>query len=182
MIRINLLPYHEKAKKETQTRQIVIIAGAFIVFLLIVGAVHLWITMSVSGLEKDVKTKEERIVVLNKLIGEVEQIRNEKRILERKLGVIQNLEKNRNYPVRLFADVASQVPNKDVWLEKLSQKGQSLALEGKARDNFALVRFIKNMEGSMYIQSVELVSSKQTEVSGMKLQQFVLACVLKSGV
>jgi len=78
--------------------------------------------------------------------------------------------------------VASQVPNKDVWLEKLSQKGQSLALEGKARDNFALVRFIKNMEGSMYIQSVELVSSKQTEVSGMKLQQFVLACVLKSGV
>jgi len=38
------------------------------------------------------------------------------------------------------------------------------------------------MEGSMYIQSVELVSSKQTEVSGMKLQQFVLACVLKSGV
>jgi len=93
MIRINLLPYHEKAKKETQTRQIVIIAGAFIVFLLIVGAVHLWITMSVSGLEKDVKTKEERIVVLNKLIGEVEQIRNEKRILERKLGSFRILKR-----------------------------------------------------------------------------------------
>jgi len=182
MIRINLLPYHEKAKKETQARQIIIIASAFTIFLLIVGAVHAWITMSVSSLEKDVKAKEERIVVLNKLIGEVEQIRNEKKILEKKLEVIQNLEKNRNYPVRLFADVASQVPNKDVWLEKLSQKGQSLALEGKARDNFAVVRFIKNMEGSMYIQSVELVSSKQTEISGIKLQQFILACVLKSGV
>ncbi|HOF05423.1 MAG TPA: PilN domain-containing protein [Syntrophales bacterium] len=182
MIRINLLPYHEKAKKESQAKQIIIIAGSLIIFLLIVGAVHFWITVSVSSLEKEVKAKEERIVVLKKIIGEVEQIRNEKRVLERKLGVIQNLEKSRDYPVRLFADVASQVPTKDVWLEKLTQSGQSLAVEGRARDNFAVVRFIKNMEVSMYIQSVELVSSKQTEVSGMKLQQFVLSCVLKSGV
>lgn len=182
MIRINLLPYQEKAKKETQTKQIVIIAGCFILFFLIIGVVHLWITSSVSSLEKDVKGKEEKILALNKIIGEVEQIKNEKKILEKKLGVIQNLEKNRNYPVRLLADVASQVPTKDVWLEKLSQTGLSMQLEGKARDNFAVVHFIKNMEGSMYIQSVELVSSKQLELSGIKLQHFVLSCVLRSGV
>ena len=182
MIRINLLPYQEKAKKETQTKQIVIIAGCFILFFLIIGAVHLWITASVNSLEKDVKDKDEKILALNKLIGEVEQIKNEKKILEKKLGVIQNLEKNRSYPVRLLADVASQVPTKDVWLDKLSQTGLSMQVEGKARDNFAVVRFIKNMEGSMYIQSVELVSSKQLEMSGIKLQQFVLSCVLKSGV
>jgi type IV pilus assembly protein PilN len=182
MIRINLLPYQEKAKKETQTKQIVIIAGCFILFFLIIGVVHLWITASVSSLDKDVKSKDEKIVALNKIIGEVEQIKNEKRILEKKLGVIGNLERNRNYPVRLLADVASQVPTKDVWLEKLSQTGVSMQVEGKARDNFAVVHFIKNLEGSMYIQSVELVSSKQLEVSGIKLQQFVLSCVLRSGV
>lgn len=182
MIRINLLPYQEKAKKETQTKQLVIVAGCFILFFLIVGMVHLWITVSVSSLDKDVKAKDEKILVLNKLIGEVDQIKNEKKILEKKLGVIQNLEKNRSYPVRLLADVASKVPTKDVWLDKLSQTGMSMQVEGKARDNFAVVQFIKNMEGSMYIQSVELVSSKQLEMSGIKLQQFVLSCVLKSGV
>ncbi len=182
MIRINLLPYQEKAKKETQTKQIVIIAGCFILFLLIIGMVHLWITASVRSLDKDVKEKDEKILVLNKLIGEVDQIKNEKKILEKKLGVIGNLEKNRSYPVRLLADVASQVPTKDVWLDKLSQTGLSMQVEGKARDNFAVVQFIKNMEGSMYIQSVELVSSKQLELSGIKLQHFVLSCVLRSGV
>jgi type IV pilus assembly protein PilN len=182
MIRINLLPYQEKAKKETQTKQIVIIACCFIIFFLIIGAVHLWITASVSSLDKDVKAKDEKILALNKVIGEVEQIKNEKKILEKKLGVIGNLERNRNYPVRLLADVASQVPTKDVWLDKLSQTGLSMQVEGKARDNFAVVRFIKNMEGSMYIQSVELVSSKQLELSGIKLQQFVISCVLRSGV
>jgi len=182
MIRINLLPYQEKAKKETQTKQIVIIAGCFILFFLIIGVVHLWIVTSISSLDKDVKAKDEKILALNKLIGEVDQIKNEKRILEKKLGVIGNLEKSRNYPVRLLADVASQVPTKDVWLDKLTQTGLSMQVEGKARDNFAVVRFIKSMEGSMYIQSVELVSSKQLEMSGIKLQQFVLSCVLKSGV
>ncbi|MCX5829109.1 MAG: PilN domain-containing protein [Deltaproteobacteria bacterium] len=182
MIRINLLPYQEKAKKETQAKQLVIATGCFILFFLIIGMVHLWITASVRSLDKDVKDKDEKILVLNKLIGEVDQIRNEKKILEKKLGVIQNLEKNRSYPVRLLADVASQVPTKDVWLEKLSQTGLSMQVEGKARDNFAVVQFIKNMEGSMYIQSVELVSSKQLELSGIKLQQFVLSCVLRSGV
>ncbi|MEI6314625.1 MAG: PilN domain-containing protein [Syntrophus sp. (in: bacteria)] len=182
MIRINLLPYQEKAKKETQTKQLVIIAGCFVLFFLIVGMVHLWITASVRSLDKDVKAKDEKILVLNKLIGEVEQIKNEKKILEKKLGVIGTLEKNRSYPVRLLADVASQVPTKDVWLDRLSQTGLSMQVEGKARDNFAVVQFIKNMEGSMYIQSVELVSSKQLELSGIKLQQFVLSCVLRSGV
>ncbi len=182
MIRINLLPYQEKAKKETQTKQLVIIAGCFILFFLILGMVHLWITASVSFLDKDVKEKDEKILALNKIIGEVEQIKNEKKILEKKLGVIQTLEKNRSYPVRLLADVASQVPTKDVWLDKLSQTGMSMQVEGNARDNFAVVKFIKNMEGSMYIQSVELVSSKQLELSGIKLQHFVLSCVLRSGV
>ncbi len=182
MIRINLLPYHEKAKKESQAKQIVIISGSLFIFLLIVGIVHLWITTSVSSLEKDVKAKEEKIQQLDKLIGEVKTIEAEKQLLEKKLAVIRNLEKNRDYPVRLFADVARQVPNKDVWLDKLIQSGQSLQVEGKARDNFAVVRFIRNMEGSMYIQSVELVSSKQAEISGIKLQHFVLSCVLKSGV
>jgi len=182
MIRINLLPYQEKAKKETQTKQLVIIAGCLILFFLIVGMIHLWITTSVSFLDKDVKAKDEKILVLNKLIGEVDQIKNEKKILEKKLGVIGTLEKNRSYPVRLLADVASQVPTKDVWLDRLSQTGLSMQVEGKARDNFAVVQFIKNMEGSMYIQSVELVSSKQLELSGIKLQQFVLSCVLRSGV
>ena len=182
MIRINLLPYHEKAKKESQTKQLIIISGSLLLFLLLIGVVHLWITSSVSSLESDVKAREAKIQELDKKIGEVKTIEAEKKVLEKKLGVIQNLEKNRDYPVRLFADVAGQVPTKDVWLEKLVQSGKSLQVEGKARDNFAVVRFIRNMEGSQYIQSVELLSTRQLEISGIKLQQFVLSCVLKSGV
>jgi Tfp pilus assembly protein PilN len=136
----------------------------------------------VSTIEQSLKVKQERLDVLNKIIGEVDQFKMEKRILEKKLAVIGDLEKNRSYPMRMLADIASQVPIKDLWLDKLSENGVSLMLEGKARDNFAIVRFVKSLEGSMYIKSVELVSSKQIEVSGIKLQQFSLTCVLRKGV
>ena len=84
--------------------------------------------------------------------------------------------------MRMLADIASQVPVKDLWLDRLTQSGMNLQLEGRARDNFAVVRFMRNLEGSMYIQSVELISSKQSELAGIKLQQFNVSCVLRGGV
>jgi type IV pilus assembly protein PilN len=182
MIRINLLPYHEIEKKETQSRKILILCGAAVLYLVILAAVQLYVWNDTRGIERDLKAKEERLVGLDKIVGEVDRIEREKLILEKKLAVINDLEKNRSYPVRMLDDIASQVPVKDTWLDKLSQTEGSLHIEGKARDNFAVVRFMKNLEGSMYIKSVELVSSKQIEVSGIKLQHFNLNCVLRSGV
>ena len=86
MIRINLLPYHEKAKKESQTKQLIIISGSLLLFLLLIGGVHLWITTSVSSLESDVKAREAKIQELDKKIGEVKTIEAEKKVLEKKLG------------------------------------------------------------------------------------------------
>jgi type IV pilus assembly protein PilN len=182
MIRINLLPYHEIERKETQSRQIFILASSFVLFLLILASVQIYLWGNISSLEQGLKAKEERLVVLNKIIGEVDEFKKEKLVLEKKLAIIGDLEKNRTYPVRMLADIASQVPVKDVWLDKLSQTSGTLNIEGKGRDNFAVVRFMKNLEGSMYIQSVELVSSKQSEISGVKLQQFNISCALRRGV
>lgn len=182
MIRINLLPYHEIERKETQTRKIFILAGSFVLFLLCLASLQVYFWNNIASLKQEIRSKEDRLVVLKKSIGEVEQYKREKQILEKKLAVIGELERNRSYPVRMLADVASQVPVKDIWLDKLAQAGTSLQIEGKARDNFAVVRFMKNLEGSLYVQSVDLISSKQTEVSGVKLQQFNLSCVLRRGV
>jgi type IV pilus assembly protein PilN len=182
MIRINLLPYREIARKETQSRQIFMVAGSFLFFVLVLAAVQLYMWNSISSLKADLKTKEEKLVALKKVIGEIDQYKKEKQILEKKLAVINDLEKNRTYPVRMLADIASQVPVKDLWLDRLTQNGMALQLEGRARDNFAVVRFMRNLEGSMYIQSVELVSSRQNEQAGFKLQQFSLSCILRGGV
>jgi len=71
------------------------------------------------------------------------------------------------------------VPAKQAWLEKITQTKQGLRIEGMARDNGVVARFMKDLEKAEFIRSVELVVAKEKELVGVKLQQFILACVIK---
>lgn len=179
MIKINLLyrSVAEKQKKTNVARQMLFVALASVVFALILAAVQLYVMRSITNLEADIKTKEARLVVLKKLIGEIDDIKAEKKILEKKLSVINRLEEDRLYPVRLLDEINALVPVKDVRLTKISEQGAQLNIEGVGRDNIAVALFMKNLELSKYIQSVDLISSRQMEVSGIKMQQFSLSCV-----
>ncbi|MEK6534042.1 MAG: PilN domain-containing protein [Thermodesulfobacteriota bacterium] len=182
MIKINLLPYREKAKKENLQYQIIILSGALVLFLLIILAVHLYFSMSISGMETKIREADARLVVLNKKVGDIEGFKRDKKELEQKLGVINSLERNRLFPIRMLDELNLLVPSKEAWLEKITQKGQELRIEGVARDNGTVARFMKSMEKAGFIQSVELVVSREKELAGVKLQQFILTCVMKKEI
>ncbi|MDO8724216.1 MAG: PilN domain-containing protein [Syntrophales bacterium] len=181
MIRINLLPYHERKKKENLKRQITIIAGSFIIFLLALIYIQIALSSSIGTLEKKVKENDDKLVVLTKKLGDIEVFKQDIKEVEQKLSVIKGLEESRFFPVRMLGELAMLTPTKDIWLEKLSETGPELRIEGVARDNVIVARFMKSLEFSSIVSSVSLISTKQTEVSGFKLQQFTLSCVLKKG-
>jgi len=177
MIRINLLPYVEKRKKEGMKAELFVFAGVLILFLVVLGSVAAFMTVRISNLETDIQNNEQRLVVLNKLVGEVESFKADKQQMEKKLSIIQKLEENRLYPVRMLDQFTSLVPVKDIWLEKISEAGADLTVEGMARDSIAVARFMKSLETASFIKSVDLVASRQKDLSGHKLQQFTLKCI-----
>ena len=181
MIRINLLPYREKEKKDDLTRHIMIIAISFIAFVLAIGSYHLYLISRISNLEQSIKLEKAELDRLSKIILDIETYKRDKMILTKKLDIIDGLEKNRLAPVRMLDELTSVVPVKDVWLEKLSEKGTDITIEGTARNNIAVAHFMKNLAGSTFIQSVDLISTKEKEISGIKLQQFIISCVKKKG-
>jgi type IV pilus assembly protein PilN len=181
MIKINLLPYREKAKKDTFMRQVFIIAGSFVIFLLVLVWVQIWVKSSVNNLKTNIKEAESLLVDLDKKIGDLEKYKQSKRELEQKLGVIATLEENRLAPVKTLDSLALLVPPKDIWLIKIIQKGDNVTLEGLGRDNIVVADFMKSIEKFEPIKSVDLISSKKTEISGITLQQFNFSCVLKKG-
>lgn len=181
MIKINLLPYHEKAKKENISRQIFIIAGSFIFFILLLIYVQIQLTSTISNLASQVKEAETALADLNKKIGDLEKFKTNKKELEQKLAVIHTLEENRLAPVKTLDDLAALVPSKNIWLTKITQKGNNFKIEGVGRDNIAVADFMKTIEKFEPIKSVDLVSSKKTEISGITLQLFIFSCVMKKG-
>jgi type IV pilus assembly protein PilN len=181
MIKINLL-YRSVAEKEKKTnlaRQLAIVVAATLVFAILIGAVQLFMMRSISSVEASIKAKEDRLVVLKKLLGEIEDIRTEKKILEKKLSVINRLEEDRLYPVRLLDEINAMVLPREIQLTKLSEQGPLVNIEGVGRDNIAVALFMKNLERSRYIESVNLIFSKQATITNEKVYQFSLSCVKK---
>ncbi len=181
MIKINLLPYLETAKKENLKKQIVIIAGSFLIFLLVLAYIQIALTTSIGSLEKKIKEQDDKLVVLTKKLGDIEGFKRDIKDLEQKLAVIKGLEANRLFPVRMLDEFSMLVPTKDVWLEKLTETGTDLRIEGVARNNIIVARFMKKLEFSGIVSSVSLISTKQKDVSGFQLLQFTLSCALKKG-
>jgi type IV pilus assembly protein PilN len=182
MIKINLLPYREKAKKENLQRQIVILSATLALFFLMIISVQFYFSMSIRGLENKIRAADAKLVVLNKKVGDIEGFKRDKKELEQKLGVINSLERNRLFPVRVLDELNLLVPSKEAWLEKITQMGQELRIEGMARDNGTVARFMKSLEKARFVQSVELVVSREKELAGVKLQQFILTCVMKKEI
>jgi len=160
MIRINLLP-------------------SFALFFILLAAVFFYMTMSISNLEAEIKNSEAKLATLSRIIGEIEVVKADKQIIEKKLEIIKSLEENRLYPVQMLDQFASIVPSKDIWLDKMTESGTNLNIEGMGRDSIAVARFMKILEMASFIQSVDLIASKEKEIAGVKLQQFTLKCVTK---
>jgi type IV pilus assembly protein PilN len=181
MIKINLLPYREKEKKENLTQQIFIIAGSFITFILLLLLLQVSINSSISNLKSQIKDSEALLIDLDKKIHNLENFKANKKELEQKLGVIATLEDNRLAPVKTLDNLALLVPSNDIWLVKITQKDDNIKIEGVGRDNIVVADFMKDIEKFDPIKSVDLISSKNTEISGTTLQQFNFACILKKG-
>lgn len=178
MIKINLIPYRAKEKKDNLKRQITIIAGALVLFLVIVVSVHVYLSFNLRKLEGTLATADARLVILNKLVGDVEKIKKDKKQLEQKLEVIHSLEVNRSFPVRLLDGLNMLVPSKALWLEKLAQTGGEITIEGMAKDSGVVAQFMKSLEKAPFFSSVDLLVTREKEVVGVKLQQFIIVCGL----
>jgi type IV pilus assembly protein PilN len=181
MIKINLLPYHEREKKENLARQIMIIAGLFVLFILCLVWLQLYMVFQVKDLEAKLADSRQTLKILDAKVGDLEKFKQQKAELELKIGVIGTLEENRLLPVKTLDDLSMLVPQKSIWLVKIVQNYDSLTLEGIGRDNIVAADFMKTIEKFAPIQSVDLVSSKKVEIAGITLQQFIFSCKMKKG-
>ncbi len=174
MIRINLLPYWEKEKKENIRRQVLFLAASLVLFIFVLSSFYIYTRWSLSRLEAETKAMEQRSALLAREVGDVEANLKKKKELEQKLAVIGELDNNRRFAVRFFREMSIFTPVGNVWLNKVAQKGTEVRLDGYARHNMAVAQFMKNVEKSGFLTDVELVVSKREEVAKNLVQRFVV--------
>ena len=178
MIRINLLPFRAARKRENIKRQITIYALVVIFTLCVTGYYFLQLSSKLSGLKEEEKKAKAELATFKKELDEIKRLEKKTKEVKTKLNVIKDLEKGKTGPVLLLDDVASAVPENKLWLKSFKESGGNLTLTGTAMDNETVALFMKNLEKTEHITSVDLTSAILRDIKQyrLKVSDFVLQC------
>jgi len=165
MVRINLLPVKVSRKKEAGKQQLVLFAVILVAGLL---GNYVWASQR-SGVLKDARAavdrKKAEIAQLERIIGEVKNIRAQQEELKKKLDVLDKLKAGRSGPVRMLDELATIIP-KRLWLKRMDEKGgTSVAFEGTAATIDDVSAFMAALKTSKHFSAVEL---RRTSATGAK--------------
>ena len=180
MVRINLLPVRVSKKKEAGQQQLVLFAA-----LLLAGLVanYFWSSSRASDLKarqaKLSRTKED-IAQLDRIIGEVKDIKTAQADLQQKLDVLDRLKQGRSGPVRMLDELATITP-RQLWLSKLDEKGGSITFTGSALSIDDVSAFMAALKTSKYFDRVELKKTTATDdkAAGQRLVSFEIVAGAK---
>jgi type IV pilus assembly protein PilN len=161
MVRINLLPVRVSKKKEAGKQQLVIFAVILAAGLAINYA---WASARGSELksrqQKVARTRED-IAQLERIIGEVRNIKEQQQSLQQKLDVLDRLKAGRTGPVRMLDELATVMP-RQLWLSKMDEKGGAVTLTGTAVSIDDVSAFMTALKNSKYFTKVELKKTVAT--------------------
>jgi type IV pilus assembly protein PilN len=181
MIRVNLLPHREEARKRRQ-QQFGVLAGiSLVVAFLVAGAVWLFLDQQVTQQQANVAYMKNEIAKLDKQIEEIRKIREETASLLAKKQVVEALQSNRSEPVQLLDQLLRQLPE-GVYLKAIKQVGPKVNIAGYAQSNARVSTLMRNLGASPYLENPELVEIKAVpapDKSGNRINEFNMNISIK---
>lgn len=181
MIKINLLPVAKarKAKKQMEVQYELILAGVLMGFVLVV-CVYFWYLLDsrISRLKVEKIKANAELTVLRQKVKEVENYENNKKALEEKNRIIEQLKKNQGVPVRLLDEISRSMDPLKIWLGSITAQGSQVDIDGKAITNSDIVEFINKMKNTNFFTDIQLIESRQAVELNVPIYNFKLRCTM----
>ena len=134
MLQINLLPVRE-VRKRFEARQIVlqqllvlILTGAAI------GAFHTRLAGRIERTQARIHQMDKDIAQFKPQLEQVEGFKKKKKELEKKIEVIESLDRQRRGPVRILAELSDRIPAR-VWLTSLDSSARSVDVDATPKSS-----------------------------------------------
>jgi type IV pilus assembly protein PilN len=130
---------------------------------LIVVAVHGAISGYISQQEGKNAFLKKEIAALDTEIDEIKRLKEQTDALLSRKRVIESLQSNRTETVRLFNELARQVPD-GIYLKSVKQTGARINMMGYAQSNARVSNLMRNLEASPLMEKPNLVEIKTVDV------------------
>lgn len=178
MIRINLLPHREE-KRKARRQQFYVLAG--LVFTLAALVVLLMYTV-VGGYISEQESKNQflkrEIAVLDTRLDQIKKLKEQTQALLSRKEVIESLQRDRSEAVHLLNELTKNVPD-GVYLKSIKQEGRKVSITGYAQSNSRVSSLMRNLEGSPWMESPQLIEIKAITADKGRMNEFLLSFQLK---
>ena len=172
MLEINLLPVREARRKADLRQYMMQLVLMVIVTVCGIGLAHSRIGDQLERAQARVRQMQNDIDQFKPQLEQVEAFKKRKGELEKKIDVIDGLDKARTGPVRVLNELSTRTPDR-LWLTSLSTKGRTISLQGQSLDNELVALFLRSLGDSEYFANVDLDSTKLgDDKGGLKLVTF----------
>jgi type IV pilus assembly protein PilN len=159
MIEINLLPVRE-ARRAADIRQQVM--QVFLMLLIVgsgIGFVHSEMNEKINVGQARIAQMQRDIDQFKPQLEQVAAFRKKKAKLEKKIDVIDELDRARSGPVRVMGELAMRTPER-LWLKSVKTEGGTIKIKGASLDNELVAVFLRGLGDSEYFDEVDLDGTK----------------------
>ncbi len=178
MIRINLLPFRVKRKKENIKRQLSIYFLSIIFVLLLCFYLNQGQNQKIAYLQSIKDRKNKELLKYKRTNRKIRKLKKKIKECQTKLDIIKNIAKYRLEPVKTLDEMVMAIPPDSLWLDSLRFVGKRLFITGSAKDNDIVALFMKRLKKMPRISNVELKVTRLIKLSGYKINvcRFDLEC------
>jgi len=177
MIRINLLPHREAAKRARREQFFILVGLVIALGALIVFAGYSLIGNAIDDQVGRNDFLKKEIAALDKELDEIKRLKEQTRALLARKQVIENLQRDRGETVYLLSELVKQVPE-GVYLKSLKQNGLNVTITGYAQSNARVSALMRNLEASPWLEQPRLIETKAAVQSGRRINEFGMSFVL----
>jgi type IV pilus assembly protein PilN len=171
MLEINLLPLREARRRADLRQQLMQLVLVLLLTAGAIGLVHSRMQDEVAVATARVQQMDNDIRQFQPQLDQVAKFRKKKAGLEKKLDVIEGLDRARTGPVRVLSELAERTPDR-LWLTSLEADGSTLSMKGQSLDNELVAAFLRGLSESPYFQDVDLDGTQLEERGELKLVSF----------
>lgn len=171
MIRINLLPkkpHISIAKYDLYFYFLIVAVNVFVL-----GGVYLTNTRNIAQYSESIEKMKKEIKSLEGIQREYVNMDKEKKEIDRRIRLIENIKEGRALAARSLYDLSSIV-KENVWLKTFKKTEDKFELEGRSLENESISGFIENLSRIPYMKNVELKSVEDISEEGVVVKKFMI--------
>jgi type IV pilus assembly protein PilN len=180
LIRINLLPHREAARKRRRDVFNLSLGLSALLGVAVSAAVYLGFQHAESTQLTTNQTLQSEIRKLETQIKDIEGLEAEIAALRARQQAVEDLQSDRNLPVHLLTELVNQLPD-GVFISKMLQAGQSVTINGTAQSNERVSELLRNLANNtpwfakpelveIVAGSVNVTSREQKRVSNFVIR------------